>query len=149
MTDAQRMAMLWMPAAVKSHYHLFLIRLIIHFCKAAGLLIDFTSEVSHIHLDKLQSKVFSAGLSVLLSCYNAGSHCCKLLLKTTEEDKEESQEVTRILAAARDNCVDAAVLAVLSEPNSIFAFKEQRMVFLLQSRLALATHRVSCLLVHR
>lgn len=43
------------------------------------------------------------------------SDCCKLLLKTTDEEKEEIQEATVCQAAAEEIRKDAAVAAILSK----------------------------------
>lgn len=48
----------------------------------------------------------------------AGSNCCKLTLKVTEEDEEEFQE-----AAASNISVEAAIAALLSKPDGIFTLK--------------------------
>lgn len=45
---------------------------------------------------------------------DAGSNCCNLPLKSTEEDRDETQEVTVSLAAAKEISLDAAAAAVLS-----------------------------------
>lgn len=69
----------------------------------------------HIHLLKLHSKVFSVGLSMQrpFPCdrKKAGSDCCKLALKTTEDDEEE---VSASQAVAKDVSVDAAAASGLT-----------------------------------
>lgn len=60
----------------------------------------------------------------LLVLRKPGNSYCKLPLETTEEDKEERQEVTTSLAAAEEISADAAVAAALSEPDCIFTIKE-------------------------
>lgn len=50
----------------------------------------------------------------------AEGNCCKLPWKATEEDEEETQEVTESLAAAEETSMEAAVGAVLSGLDCIF-----------------------------
>lgn len=76
---------------------------------------DFKSEISYIHLDKLQFKVFSAGFSI--KCANNPM----LPLKTKDEDNEEENEVTANLAAAKTISVNAAIAAVPSELDELTA----------------------------
>lgn len=49
-----------------------------------------------------------------------GSNCYQLPLKAPKQDREEKQEVTTSLAAAREISADAAVAAVLAELDGIF-----------------------------
>lgn len=53
-----------------------------------------------MHLQKLPSKAFSTGTSIINNCFpvvvtKAGRACCKLAFKTPEEAKEERQEMTK------------------------------------------------------
>lgn len=52
------------------------------------------SEISQIHLAKLRFKaVFALPVASVLSvAAKAGSNCCKVSLKNTEEDDEEIEE---------------------------------------------------------
>lgn len=56
----------------------------------------------------------------------ARSDCCKLPLKTLKDDKEEAQEVTASLAAAKEFSMNAAKVAVLSDLDEIFTLKENK-----------------------
>lgn len=51
-------------------------------------------------------------ISLILVVMNHESNCCKLLLKGQEVDKEEIQEGTASLAAAKEMRTDAAVAVV-------------------------------------
>lgn len=55
----------------------------------------------------------------------AEGNCCKLPWKATEEDEEETQEVTESLAAAEETSMEAAVGAVLSGLDCIFYIKRR------------------------
>lgn len=56
-----------------------------------------------------------------------GSSCCERLLKCTEEDKAEVQEVTASLAAPKEISMEAALEAEL---DGVFKFKQERKVAL-------------------
>lgn len=52
------------------------------------------------------------------------SECCRPSLKSTGEDKEETEQVTASRAAANEISADAAVAAVLSQLLCICTLKE-------------------------
>lgn len=57
-------------------------------------------------------------IGFLLVVTEPGSNCCRL--KPPEEEKEDKQEQNVSRAAAKETWFDAAIAAVLSEPDSIF-----------------------------
>lgn len=93
------------------------------------------SEINEISILKSHTSILPAQLKVFLFCLSvpqpisfvlvmmkAGSNCCKLTLKATEEDEEEFREV-----AASNISVEAAIASVLSKPDGTFTLKaEQR-----------------------
>lgn len=53
-------------------------------------------------------------MSVLLVSTEVESECCRPSLKSTGEDKQETEQVAATRAAANEISTDAAVVAVLS-----------------------------------
>lgn len=99
--------------------------------------IAMNSEISHIHVAKLQFKTFSVGRGItspatsLLVVTKAGSGCCKLPLKDIKEEEEEEvyeviQEGNASLAAANEISLDVVVASVLSELHFVFLSKEEQ-----------------------
>lgn len=67
-------------------------------------------------------------VSTLLEEKNARSDCCELPSKTREEEDhdEEEEKATASPAAATEISRDAAVAAVLSDPDGNFASEEEQ-----------------------
>lgn len=71
---------------------------------------DFTSEISPSFLPTSNRKRFLSYWD-LISCKSRGKKHCELTLKATEEEEEETQEVTASLA--KETSMGAAVLPEL------------------------------------
>lgn len=74
--------------------------------------------------------MFSDSLSLVkpssvVSAIKTKGNWCRLSLKAKEKHKDE-ENVTATIAGAKETCVNAPVVAVLSELDGVFALKEEQ-----------------------
>lgn len=85
----------------------------------------YGGQITQILISKSYSSILqsSSNRMILVVVLELRGDCCKVHLKVPEED-EEMEEVTGRRAAADEISTDAAVVAVLSEPDGISTVKK-------------------------